>query len=79
MHLILSRGGRGWGRVFTFHRLGPGPVWGTTRERATAMTQACADALGTVITQHTSDWHMMQRVFIDDLDPARLPVAHGAA
>ena len=55
------------------------PETGTTRERATAMTQACADALGTVITQHTSDWHMMQRVFIDDLDPARLRAAHGAA
>ena len=62
-----------------FHQQVPVPETGTTRERATAMTQACADALGTVITQHTSDWHMMQRVFIDDLDPARLPVAHGAA
>ena len=74
-----ERRGSGWGIVITFHPQVPVPETGTTRERATAMTQACADALGTVITQHTSDWHMMQRVFVDDLDPARLRPAHGAA
>lgn len=34
-------------------------------------TQACIDALGSAIAAHTEDWHMMQRVFVDDLDPAR--------
>ena len=32
------------------------------------MTQACADALGAAIREHPQDWHMMQRVFVDDLD-----------
>lgn len=43
------------------------------RTRTAAMTQACADALAEGITAHTADWHMMQRVFVEDLDPARLP------
>jgi KDO2-lipid IV(A) lauroyltransferase len=32
------------------------------------MVQACADILGDTIIRHTEDWHMLQRVFIDDLD-----------
>lgn len=47
------------------------PTTGTTREKVQVMVQACADHLGTAITAHTSDWHMLQRVFVDDLDPAR--------
>jgi hypothetical protein len=43
------------------------------------MTQACADVLGAVIAEHTSDWHMLQRVFLDDLDPSRLRSREGAA
>ena len=35
-------------------------------------TEACADAFGSAITRHTADWHMMQRVFVADLDPQRL-------
>jgi hypothetical protein len=27
--------------------------------------------LGRTIREHTADWHMMQRVFVEDLDPAR--------
>lgn len=40
-------------------------------EQIEAMTQACADDLGAMIREHTEDWHMMQRVFVDDLDPRR--------
>lgn len=32
-------------------------------------TQRCVDALSTAIVTHTEDWHMMQRVFVDDLAP----------
>ena len=49
----------------------PCPTTGTTRERATAMTQACADVLGAAVREHTADWHMLQRVFVDDLDASR--------
>ena len=60
--------------VITFHDKACDPGRGTTRERATAMTQQCADALGAAIREHTADWHMLQRVFVEDLDertPAR--------
>ena len=43
------------------------PAEGTDREKIRAMTQQCADALGDTIRTHTEDWHMMQRVFVDDL------------
>nr|WP_157551438.1 phosphatidylinositol mannoside acyltransferase [Kineosphaera limosa] len=69
----------GFRLVITFHPAVPrmaGPEGGgraANRERIAAMTQACADALGAAIAEHTQDWHMMQRVFLDDLDPARTP------
>jgi KDO2-lipid IV(A) lauroyltransferase len=65
------RGG-GWGIVITFHPAVGAPPPGTTRERATAMTQECADVLGAAVREHTADWHMLQRVFLDDLDRDRL-------
>lgn len=40
-------------------------------EKVRLMTQACIDVLGEQIRLHTADWHMMQRVFVDDLDPRR--------
>lgn len=43
------------------------PEDGTDREKIAAMTQQCADALGDTIRAHTQDWHMMQRVFLQDL------------
>ncbi|UIJ33813.1 phosphatidylinositol mannoside acyltransferase [Allobranchiibius sp. GilTou73] len=46
------------------------PAEGTDREKITAMTQQCADALGDTIREHTQDWHMMQRVFVEDLSRA---------
>lgn len=61
--------GRGvWGIVITFHEQVPVPTSGATQERVRAMTQSCADALGAVIKEHTADWHMLQRVFVEDLD-----------
>lgn len=61
-----ERRGRGYGIVITFHDPVPVPPTGTAREKAVAMTQACADALAGEIVRHTSDWHMFQRVFADD-------------
>ena len=48
-----ERRGRGWGIVITFHPAVDVPEAGTTRERATAMTQACADVLGAAIRAST--------------------------
>lgn len=59
--------------VITFHDRVVAPASGPTRDKARAMTQECADALGATIREHTEDWHMMQRVFLDDLDRDRRP------
>lgn len=59
--------------VITFHDRVRDPRQGTTRDRATAMTQQCADVLGAAIREHTCDWHMLQRVFVEDLTPAGSP------
>jgi KDO2-lipid IV(A) lauroyltransferase len=50
--------------VIRFHEPVEAPGSGTTRTKATALTQACADVLGAAIREHTEDWHMMQRVFL---------------
>lgn len=39
--------------------------------RVTALTQAWVDVLAEQIHAHPQDWHMLQRVFVADLDPAR--------
>ena len=57
--------------VITFHERVAAPASGTTRAKAEAMTQRCADALGTTIREHTQDWHMLQRVFLEDLENGR--------
>ena len=57
--------------VITFHERVEVPATGTTRAKAVAMTQQCADALGAAIVEHTADWHMLQRVFLEDLDQSR--------
>lgn len=48
------------------------PATGSAGDKVVAMTQACADHIGSAVTRYTADWHMLQRVFIDDLDQARL-------
>jgi lauroyl/myristoyl acyltransferase len=57
--------------VITFHDRVTAPQAGPTRARAEAMTQQCADALGGTIRAHTQDWHMLQRVFLEDLEDGR--------
>lgn len=40
-------------------------------ERVAALTQAWVDGLAAEIHARPQDWHMLQRVFVEDLDPAR--------
>ncbi|MEZ3178859.1 phosphatidylinositol mannoside acyltransferase [Streptomyces pimonensis] len=47
------------------------PASGTRREKTSVMTQALADAFATGIADHPEDWHMLQRLWLKDLDPAR--------
>lgn len=62
-----ERRDRTWGIVVTFHDRIHEQHEGSAREKAHAMTQACADVLGGAVRAHTSDWHMLQRVFTADL------------
>lgn len=68
----VRRGRHRWGMVITVHPEVPVPTIGTHDERVATATQGCADVLAREIVAHPEDWHMMQRVFVDDLDPARL-------
>ena len=43
-------------------------VEGTTAVKAADLIQQCADHVAVAIREHTSSWHMLQRVFVDDLD-----------
>ncbi|MFI6643156.1 phosphatidylinositol mannoside acyltransferase [Streptomyces sp. NPDC050504] len=45
------------------------PGAGTRGERTAAMTQALADAFATGIAEHPEDWHMLQRLWLADLEP----------
>jgi phosphatidylinositol dimannoside acyltransferase len=50
----------------------PVPETGTRKEKVAAMTQALARVFEEAIRETPEDWHMLQKVFIDDLDPERL-------
>jgi phosphatidylinositol dimannoside acyltransferase len=53
----------------------PVPAGGTRRDKVAAMTQQLARVYEAGIRAHPQDWHMLQRVFVADLDPARLAAA----
>lgn len=50
----------------------PVPAEGTRAEKVAAMTQALAWVFEQAISEHPEDWHMLQKVFVSDLDPDRL-------
>jgi KDO2-lipid IV(A) lauroyltransferase len=50
----------------------PVPAEGDRRQKAAAMTQAMARAFEQDISEHAEDWHMLQKLFVADLDPERL-------
>ena len=50
----------------------PVPGQGTRQEQIAAMTQQLAGVFERGIREHPEDWHMLQRVFMGDLDQARL-------
>jgi len=57
----------------------PIPAEGTRKEKAAAMTQALASAFEQEIMEHPEDWHMLQKVFVNDLDPGRLSKSRAPA
>jgi KDO2-lipid IV(A) lauroyltransferase len=53
--------GHMWGPLET-----PGPETGTLDVRVRALTQRVADRLAVGIAAHPQDWHMLQRMWLDD-------------
>ncbi|MEU3357696.1 phosphatidylinositol mannoside acyltransferase [Streptomyces albidoflavus] len=45
------------------------PEAGTRAEKTSLMTQALADAFAEGIADHPEDWHMLQRLWLADLEP----------
>ncbi|UGY94949.1 phosphatidylinositol mannoside acyltransferase [Streptomyces gobiensis] len=45
------------------------PETGTRREKAAVMTQAMADGFAAGIAEHPENWHMLQRLWLADLEP----------
>jgi KDO2-lipid IV(A) lauroyltransferase len=43
------------------------------QERIALTTQAIADVFAAEIATHPADWHMLQRLWTQDLDPAKAP------
>ncbi|MBM7169394.1 phosphatidylinositol mannoside acyltransferase [Streptomyces sp. G44] len=55
------------------------PETGTRAEKTSVMTQALADAFATGIADHPEDWHMLQRLWLADLEPPADGSAAGEA
>ena len=77
MPAILWFEGDGWG--LHIHEEIPVPAEGDSRQKAAVMMQQVARLFEAGIRAHPQDWHMLQNVFVADLDPARLAAAEGAA
>ncbi len=63
--------GSPWGIVITFHPALPVPDGLTRAELVPVLTQAWVDVMADGIAAHPEDWHMLQKVFVADLDPDR--------
>jgi phosphatidylinositol dimannoside acyltransferase len=73
--VILWNEGNDWGAHI--HEEIPVPADGDGEKKAAAMMQELARLFEAGIRAHPQDWHMLQRVFVADLDPARLWRAAG--
>jgi KDO2-lipid IV(A) lauroyltransferase len=63
--------GSRWGIVLTFHPRISTPDDVPRSEQVHHLTQGWVDVLGADIAAHPTHWHMLQRVFLADLDPDR--------
>ena len=76
MPVILWFEGDHWG--VHVHEEIPVPAEGDSKQKTAAMMQQVARLFEAGIRAHPQDWHMLQRVFAADLDPARLRRAAGS-
>jgi KDO2-lipid IV(A) lauroyltransferase len=63
--------GSPWGIVVDFHVPIPVPEGLARADQVRVLTQAWVDELGAGIRRNPQDWHMLQKVFVEDLDPER--------
>lgn len=63
--------GSPWGLVLAFGPPVLVPTGMSRTEQVQAATQAWVDHLGANIAEHPTHWHMLQKVFVADLDPSR--------
>ncbi|MEI8057846.1 MAG: phosphatidylinositol mannoside acyltransferase [Actinomycetes bacterium] len=61
--------GRNWVRFYPRIEV---PADGRRLLQVREVTQKVADRFEEIIGEHPADWHMMQRVWVDDLDPTRV-------
>ncbi|WP_436788266.1 phosphatidylinositol mannoside acyltransferase [Yinghuangia sp. YIM S10712] len=61
----------------TLHPVVAVPEEGDRKSRIAAMTQEVADAFAAGIREHPQDWHMLQRLWLADLDAERLARIEG--
>ena len=54
------------------------PEEGTRKEKIAADDQALADVFEKGIAEHPEDWHMLQRLWLEDLDPELAPPSAAA-
>ncbi|MEE6272171.1 phosphatidylinositol mannoside acyltransferase [Georgenia sp. MJ206] len=64
--------GSRWGIVIDFSAEISVPAGAAKADAVRAMSQAWVDVLAAGIAEHPTDWHMLQKVFVADLDPERL-------
>jgi phosphatidylinositol dimannoside acyltransferase len=76
MPVILWFDGEQWGAHV--HAEIPVPAEGDAEQKAAAMMQEVARLFEAGVRAHPQDWHMLQRVFVADLDPRRLRRAAGS-
>ena len=63
--------GSPWGIVIQFLPPVTLPEGVARPDRVRVLTQAWVDAFAAVVAEHPEDWHMLQKVFVEDLDAAR--------
>ncbi|GAA5060757.1 KDO2-lipid IV(A) lauroyltransferase [Thermocatellispora tengchongensis] len=72
--VILWYEGGDW--AFRIHEEIPVPEEGTRQEKVSAVAQSLISVFEKGIAEHPEDWHMLQRLWLDDLEPR--PGAAGA-
>ena len=63
--------GSPWGIVIQFNKAIEIPAGVPRADQVRVMTQAWVDEFAAGVRQRPQDWHMLQKVFVEDLDPER--------